>query len=182
MGLSHAGYLTFTWDGCFSGLALTARSITPPKSRPFPQPDPTEVGIVRKFSLVCLNMATARSDLVAHFHLDAQVFDDCTIITEDVRGKRNAKQERKWVRSSRRPFAGGGFGSVWLEHEEGNRSNVRAVKVMRKPATRRGFQQDFEQELWALAALSKVSHVICVDLADETAPSFCCRVLWMVGR
>lgn len=103
-------------------------------------------------------MSTARSDLVAHFRLDAEVHDDYTLISESVRGKRNVKQQRKWVRQSRRPFASGGFGSVWLEHEEGNKENVRAVKVMRKPTTRRAFQQDFEEELWALAALSKVGH------------------------
>ena len=102
-------------------------------------------------------MDPARSDLVAHFRLDARIYDDYTIMLKTVRGKRNTKREEKWVRSNKRPFAGGGFGKVWLEHEEANPSNVRAVKVITKPQTQRGFQIEYEQELYALAALSKVN-------------------------
>lgn len=101
-------------------------------------------------------MEPMRSDLVAHFRLDARIYDDFTVMVKNVPGKRNTKREEKWVRSNKKPFAGGGFGKVWLEHEEANPSNVRAVKVIDKPQTQRGFQIEYEQELYALAALSKV--------------------------
>lgn len=66
------------------------------------------------------------------------------------------------MRSNKRPFAGGGFGKVWLEHEEANPKNVRAVKIIEKPKTQRGFQIEYEQELYALAALSKHQDSFCV--------------------
>ena len=100
-------------------------------------------------------MEQARSDSVSHFRLDARVFQDHTIIVKRVRGRRNAKKEEKWVRSEKRAFAEG-FGQVWLEHEEANPSNVRAVKVIKKPQRGQNFQNQHERELYALAALSKV--------------------------
>lgn len=99
----------------------------------------------------------ARSDLVTHFKLDARVYDDHTVIVKNVPGKRYAKKEEKWFRTDKKPLGGGTFGDVWREHEQENPGVFRAVKVIRKPSTCRGAQQECEKELYALAALSKVN-------------------------
>lgn len=99
---------------------------------------------------------SARAGLVTHFKLNARVFTDFTVITKNVRGVRHATKEERWVKSDRRPIGAGGFAQVWRWHEESNPSNVRAVKIIRKPQTHRGFQFDYEQELYALAALANV--------------------------
>ncbi|KPI42673.1 Actin cytoskeleton-regulatory complex protein pan1 [Cyphellophora attinorum] len=103
-------------------------------------------------------MEPARSDLVAHFRLDARVYDDHTIIVEPVRGKRNATKNVKWVKSDKRAFGRGGYGQVWREHEANNPDNVRAVKVLEKPEKCGDVQLEYQQELYALAALSKHHH------------------------
>jgi hypothetical protein len=101
--------------------------------------------------------STLSSELIDHFRIDAQIYDEHTLIFTPVRGRRNAKQQEKWIRR-KREIGQGSFGTVWLEERiEGGESAVRAVKEVRKTLGQgKGFEADYARELYAMARLTKV--------------------------
>jgi hypothetical protein len=101
-------------------------------------------------------------DLIEHFKLDAQIYDDHTLHTEYVsdpaRGMRKARVEKRWYKE--RHIGHGAFGDVWLEvQKEHDRVTAkRAVKSIQKRRME-SVKIDYKRELLALAKLSRVGGV-----------------------
>jgi len=68
--------------------------------------------------------------------------------SDTARGLRRARIVKKWYR--RRKLGFGAFSNVWLESEDSDSSQLRAVKVIQKDLLRR-VNIDYTRELKALA-------------------------------
>src|SRR5947209_13491594 len=103
---------------------------------------------------------TLSSELIDHFRIDAQICEEHTLIFTPVRGRRNAKQEEKWIRR-KREIGQGSLGTVWLEERVyGGGSATRAVKEVRKSLGQgKGFEHDYARELYAMARQIGRAHV-----------------------
>jgi serine/threonine protein kinase len=100
-----------------------------------------------------LNQAEA-NDLLQHYHLDAVVTSECTTQVEyrAAQGLVPQRIEKRWCRR-KEPIGHGLWGQVWLE-QEGESSNQRAVKILRKDSMKlQGI--DYKKEILALAKFSK---------------------------
>ena len=103
-------------------------------------------------------MASATSDLLDHFKLEAEVFPTYTshisYRTNRARGIRNERVEERWYKD--KILGHGSFGEVCLEVSRQGESTAetRAVKKIDK-AKMRSWKVDYERELLALAKFSK---------------------------
>ena len=104
-------------------------------------------------------MASAASDSLAHFKLEAEIFPTYTSHishkTDRARGRRKEKVEKRWYKD--KVLGHGSFGEVYLEvcRQEDNTVDTRAVKRVEK-AKMRSWKVDYKRELIALAQFSKV--------------------------
>lgn len=103
-------------------------------------------------------MASAASDLLDHFRLEAEVFPTYTshvsYRSNRAHGTRKERIERRWYKD--RVLGHGSFGEVCLEvHRQGDSVvDTRAVKKIDKTKMR-SWNVDYERELLALAKFSK---------------------------
>lgn len=103
-------------------------------------------------------MASAASDLLDHFRLEAEVFPTYTshvsYRSDRTHGTRKERVEKRWYKD--KVLGHGSFGEVCLEvHRQGDIvADTRAVKKLDK-AKMRSWRVDYEGELLALAKFSK---------------------------
>ncbi|KAA6413156.1 MAG: Calcium calmodulin-dependent kinase type 1B [Lasallia pustulata] len=104
-------------------------------------------------------MASAASDLLAHFKLEAEIFPTHTshisYRNDQARARRKEKVENRWYKD--KVLGHGSFGEVCLEvcRQGDNIGDTRAVKKIEK-VKMRSWEVDYERELLALAKFSKV--------------------------
>jgi hypothetical protein len=73
-------------------------------------------------------------------------------ISDPRRGIRRARIERRWYK--KKSLGSGSFGEVWLEQENSDLAQLRAVKAIKKAQMER-VKIDYMRELTALAHFSK---------------------------
>ncbi|KAA6413402.1 MAG: CAMK kinase [Lasallia pustulata] len=104
-------------------------------------------------------MASAASDLLAHFKLEAEISPTHTshisYRNDHARGRRKEKVEKRWYKD--KVLGHGSFGEVCLEvcRQGDNIVDTRAVKRIEK-VKMRSWEVDYERELLALAKFSKL--------------------------
>ena len=104
------------------------------------------------------------SDLARLFKLNIEfkpeegVTIQTTRNSDEARGQRQIVVKKTWKRV--KEIGRGGFGVVWLESTGGISSELRAVKEIGKNAGYHLGKIDYNQELEALALLSKVRCVL----------------------
>lgn len=99
------------------------------------------------------------SDLIDHFKLDTQFYDNYTQHifrqSDSARGQRRVKVKKRWYRRDK--IGQGGFGTVWREEEQAG--EVRAVKEIPRQGPLQS-RIDYQKELLAMAKLSKVCDLL----------------------